>query len=366
MSLNTSHKLNESVGGLSYDSILRESFVCAVIALDAGRKVIAFSAEAERLTELSAAAVLGQATEKLPAALGQIVADVFTTGQAIADRRLQLPATGAAARVVRVHTVVTSAAGGKVASLILILHDLTAAQQLELNLRRLDRLANIGTLSASMAHEVKNAIVAVRTFVDLLLEKNQDAELAEIVRREMKRIDAIVSQMLRVAGPAKPDIAPVRVHQALEHSLRLVQHQLNEKLITLRTAFGAASDLVAGDLYQMEQAFMNLLLNAVEAMGTNGVLTVTTDVIEPAGGHPAQFRLTIQDTGVGIALENRKRLFEPFFTTKKQGTGLGLPITRRIIEEHRGVISVASEPDQGATFLVLLPLAETGKLQGAL
>lgn len=360
MSLNTSHKLNESAGDLNFDGILRESFACAVIALDADQKVVAFPAEAERLTQLAAATVIGRSAEGLPAALRQIVNTVFTTGQAIADRRLQLPAAQGEMRVLRVHTVVTAAAKGQVAGLILILHDLTAARQLEVNLRRLDRLANIGTLSASMAHEVKNAIVAVRTFVDLLLEKNQDAELAEIVRREMKRIDAIVSQMLRVAGPAKPDIAPVRVHEALEHSLRLVQHQLDEKLIRLRKSLGAASDLVAGDLYQLEQAFMNLLLNAVEAMGPSGELTVTTDVIGSGGGHPAQFRLTIQDTGVGIPPENRKRLFEPFFTTKKHGTGLGLPITRRIIEDHRGVITVASEPNQGATFLVLLPFAKPG------
>lgn len=357
---NTVHKPDESTGDLSYHSILRESFACAVIALDSQRKVTAFSPEAERLMDLSAAAVLGQSAEKLPAALVRIVADIFTTGEAIADRHVKLPSARDEGRTVSVHTVVTADAKGGLAGLILILRDLTTARQLELNLRRLDRLANIGTLSASMAHEVKNAIVAVRTFVDLLLEKNQDAELAEIVAREMRRIDAIISQMLRVAGPAKPNIAPIRMHPALEHSLRMVQHQLNEKLITLQKTFNASSDLVAGDLYQMEQAFMNLLLNAVEAMGTNGELTVITDIIEPAGGHPAQFRLTIKDTGVGIASENMGRLFETFFTTKKQGTGLGLPITRRIIEEHHGVISVASEPDKGATFVVLLPLSGRG------
>jgi signal transduction histidine kinase len=342
---------------MSYSGILRDGLICAVIALDGRQKITALSAEAERLTGLTPA-VLGQPTEKLPEALRSIVADVFGAGQAIADRQIKLPLANGAAHSVRAHTVVTPAEGGGVANLILILHDLTTAQQLELNLRRLDRLANIGTLSAGMAHEVKNAIVAVRTFVDLLLEKNQDAELAEIVGREMKRIDAIVSQMLRVAGPTKPNIEPVRMHEALQHSLRMVQHQLNEKLITLRISFAAESDLVAGDLYQMEQAFMNLLLNAVEAMGLNGELTVGTDIIQPAGGHPPQFRLTIKDTGVGIPPENMSRLFETFFTTKRQGTGLGLPITRRIIEEHRGVISVVSEPDQGSTFLVLLPLAD--------
>ncbi|MCX6896531.1 MAG: ATP-binding protein [Verrucomicrobia bacterium] len=340
----------------NYSSILRNGLVCGVVGIDGHKKITVFSVEAERLTGLAAAALTGQPVEKLPEGLRKIAGEIFTTAKAAADHHIRLTTATGEHRDVRVHAVVT-AAQGKVDHLVLILNDLAAAQQLEVNLRRLDRLANIGTLSASMAHEVKNAIVAVRTFVDLLLEKQQEAELAEIVGREMKRIDAIISQMLRVAGPAKPDIAPVRAHEALEHSLRLVQHQLNEKLITLKKSFAAGDDHVAGDLYQMEQAFMNLLLNAVEAMGVNGELTVTTEVAGAAGGRPAQFRITIQDTGVGITPENMGRLFETFFTTKKHGTGLGLPITRRIIEEHRGSISVASEPNQGATFTVLLPLA---------
>jgi signal transduction histidine kinase len=277
-----------------------------------------------------------------------VVAEFFTAGRVPADGLVLLGGE----KVVHVH----AAAGGG-GGLILVLHDLTAAQQLEVKLQRLDRLANLGTLAAGLAHEVKNAIVAVRTFVDLLLERNEGAELAEIVRREMKRIDGIVSQMLRVAELPKPEFVPVAVHEALKYSLQLVQPQLTEKTITLQTAFGAAADVVAGDVGQLEQAFLNLLLNAAEAMGPDGVLTVTTDVVAAAGRQPAQFRVAIQDTGAGIALEHQAQLFAPFFTTKKHGTGLGLPITRRIIEGHRGGISVTSELNRGTTFVVVLPLA---------
>lgn len=356
MPTNPHHQPGSLADPGNYSSILRNGLTCGVVGIDGRKTITVFSAEAERLTGLAAAAVIGQPMDKLPEGLRKIVGEIFATATPAADRHIRLTTAPGEIRDVRVHAVV-AVAQGKADQLVLILHDLTTAQQLELNLRRLDRLANIGTLSASMAHEVKNAIVAVRTFVDLLLEKQQESELAEIVGREMKRIDAIVSQMLRVAGPAKPDIAPVRAHGALEHSLQLVQHQLNEKLITLKKSLAAADDQVAGDLYQLEQAFMNLLLNAVEAMGVNGELTVATDVTSPAAGRPAQFRITIRDTGVGITPENMSHLFETFFTTKKHGTGLGLPITRRIIEEHRGSISVASEPNHGATFTVLLPLA---------
>jgi len=349
--------MNKLPKNLSYASVLRDSLVQAVIALDGQKLIAAFSKEAERLTKLHAGEVLGKSFELLPAALQKVAQEVISTGKSIADRHIKLPAEGNNEHTVHVHTVIMPAGHGKTPGVILILHDLSITQHLESNLRQLNRLANIGMLSTGMAHEIKNAITAIRTFVELLLEKNQNTELAEIVGREMKRINAIVSQMLRVAGPAKPHVAPVNLHEALDYSLRLVQPQLDEKLIKVHRFFHAEPAVVSGDLYQLEQALINLLLNALEAMGSNGELTVSTDVGAAAGSQPPQLRLTVRDTGMGIPVENMSRLFETFFTTKKHGTGLGLPITRRIIEEHHGAISVASEPDKGATFLVLLPLA---------
>jgi len=246
---------------------------------------------------------------------------------------------------------------------VVVVNNVTAAKRLEENLWHYDRLADIGTLSASMAHEIKNALVAGKTFVDLLLEKHQDAELADVVRREMGRIDAIVSRMLRFVGSAQPKFVALNLHDVLEHSLRLVQPQLAARSIALERSFGATPDRVRGDDRQLEQAFVNLLLNAFEAMEPNGKLTVATKAVCP-GPDPtrrkeladqAQVRVTIRDTGAGIPPENLTRLFQPFFTTKPTGTGLGLAITRRIIEEHRGQISVTSEPEQGTTFQILLP-----------
>jgi len=242
---------------------------------------------------------------------------------------------------------------------IVVLHDLSPLDSIEQNLRRLDRLASIGTLSASMAHEIKNALVAVKTFIELLLDRNRDAELKETVEREMRHIELIVRQMLRYAAPTRPAFSPVRVHDVLEHSLRMIHRQIEEKLISLHRSFRAAPDYVHGDDYQLEQAFVNLLLNAVEAMSTNGSLDVVTELISPVDSahrvRSSHVRVTISDTGVGVTQENMNHLFEPFFTTKHDGTGLGLPITQRIVREHHGDISVQSEPSKGTTFHILLP-----------
>jgi signal transduction histidine kinase len=229
-----------------------------------------------------------------------------------------------------------------------------AAPISEQSMRRLDRLASLGLLSAGMAHEIKNSLVAVNTFVGRLLENGEDREFSETVRRELRRIDTLVSQMLQFAAPGKTEFATVHVHVLLDHSLRLIEHQLKGKSISLNRRYAAAPDTVSGDEYQLQQALMNLLLNAVEAMGMNGTLTVTTEIAgEKAGEH--RVRIHIQDTGAGIAPEHLPRLFEPFFTTKKNGTGLGLAICQRIIHEHDGDITAQSEPKKGATFSLSLP-----------
>jgi signal transduction histidine kinase len=232
-----------------------------------------------------------------------------------------------------------------------------SAQLSEQNLRRLDRLASLGMLSAGMAHEIKNGLVAINTFIELLLKKGEDKELTEVVERELKRIDSMVSQMMRFAAPGKNEFAPVRVHELLDHSLRLVEHQLSGKLISLTRNYKAAPDLVRGDEYQLQQAFMNLLFNAIEAMGTNGTMTVGTEIVETKPGERC-VRIQISDTGPGIAPENLKQLFDPFFTTKKNGTGLGLAICQRIAQEHGGEIRAESETKKGATFSISLPAVQ--------
>jgi two-component system, NtrC family, sensor kinase len=229
-----------------------------------------------------------------------------------------------------------------------------SAQLSEEKMQRLDRLANLGLLSAGMAHEIKNGMVAIKTFVDLLAKKNPDAELTEVVGRELHRINAIVTQMLRIAAPKSAHFTTVKIHEALDHSLRLLQHQASGKLISIKRDYRAAPDTVRGDDAQLQQAFMNMLLNALEAMGMNGALTVGTEIVNGETG-ARSVKIKIQDTGSGIAPENLARMFEPFFTTKKNGTGLGLAISHGIVLEHHGTIEVQSERNKGSTFSISLP-----------
>lgn len=230
------------------------------------------------------------------------------------------------------------------------------APDLPEHFRRLDRLANLGLVAASAAHEIKNGLVAVSTFVELLAQKSDEPEMAALVRRELQRINALVTQMLRFASPKPAAFAPVPVHELLDHSLRLLEHQIDGHLIVLKRDFSAAPDAVYGDESQLQQALMNLLLNAVEAIGQQGELAITTQNVTPSDGR-LRLNILIRDTGPGIAAEDLPHLFEPFFTTKKNGTGLGLAICRRVVEEHRGTIEIQSAVGRGSTFIISLPAA---------
>ncbi len=223
------------------------------------------------------------------------------------------------------------------------------------HLRRLDRLANLGLIAASTAHEIKNGLVAINTFVEMLLEKSEDQEMAGVVQRELKRIDSLVTQMLRFAAPKPAAQSRVNVHHLLDHSLRLLEHPMSGRMIVLKREYHAVPGAILGDEPQLQQALMNLILNAVEAMSGGGELTVSTEIGRNAAG-VSRLKIHIRDTGAGIVPENLARVFEAFFTTKKNGTGLGLAICQRVAREHQGELDVVSEVGRGSTFSLLLPV----------
>jgi signal transduction histidine kinase len=352
MSPGGSSKKSDGLPTESPASLLRECPACGVLVIGAHERIVACTAGAAAHLRAKAARLKNASINSLPAPLPELIRAAAKSGRAIANREIEInsPRGGATtlrASILPLKTRVSS-------QVIVVLNNLTSAPMFGQNLQRLDRLASLGALSASMAHEIKNGMVAIKTFVDLLAQKNQEAELTDVVGRELQRINAIVTQMLRLAAPKAATFSTVHVHDLLDNSLRLLQHQVGAKMISLQRNYQAAPDTVRGDDAQLQQVFMNLLLNAIEAMGANGVLTVSTEI---AGGK--QLQIQIRDTGVGIARENLERLFEPFYTTKINGTGLGLAISKRIALEHHGAIEVRSEIAKGSTFTLSLPVSVT-------
>jgi signal transduction histidine kinase len=348
-----------------FENMLLASIASGILTVDANGNITSLTTEAERLLQLKVSDE-PLTLAHLPATLQAIIREVEAQQRPIAHRQILLSSSNGEPVKARVNA--TCSQLKHPAGVVVVLKADTPIIEMERNLRRLDRLASAGLLSASMAHEIKNALVTVRTFTELLLEKNPDAELAGIVRREVGRVDTIVSQLLRFAAPSLPAFATIHLHKVLDHSVRVAQHGSRNKQIAFHCEFQAASDALNGDDHQLEQAFVNLMFNAVESIPESGSLTIATDLVadggdalreESASSHRLRIRIT--DTGSGIAPDQLNHIFEPFFTTKESGTGLGLAVTRRIIREHHGTIHVESFPGKGTTFVVLLPVDGHGK-----
>jgi signal transduction histidine kinase len=339
--------------GLGLAAALGECLACGLVLFDGDGKVLKLTPEAARILRLASPTEGASAAGALPEAVRGLAREAVAGGTPVVARQISLP-NGSDEMILSV-TAVPLRDPRDGASLVLVLNDLTSVRRLEQSLWRLDRLAAMGMLAAGMSHEIRNALVAGKALIELLIEQHPGLELAEVARREMARIDTMVNRMLRFSAPAEATFAPLSLHEVLDHSLHLVRTRIKGGTVSIQREFHAAQDRVLGGEYELQQAFLNLLLNALDAMESGGTLVVATE-LHPGPGPASSIRVTVQDTGVGIPPDQVNRLFEPFFTTKPGGTGLGLAITRRIIEQHRGTINAHSEPQQGSTFTILLPL----------
>ena len=352
-----------------YNEILLQNLTTGVIAAGADGRITVFNNEAGQITGAKSEELLDRPVDDLPASLRELVRETLRSGERQEDRELILEAEEGSV-VVRASSSVFHGQQGEMLGVLVVLTDITALKRLELQIRRSDRLASLGTLSAGMAHEIKNPLVSIKTFAQLLPERYQDSDFREtfsnLIGHEIDRIDSLVNQLLRFARPAKPVLQPMHVHAVLEKSLQLLGHRLYQKEIKLTRSWRADVDTIRADADQLEQVFLNFFLNAMDAMKRGGEMIVSTE-IRPADEWVAAIsgtngdvheilRITIRDNGEGIKSEDIPHVFDPFFTTKDYGTGLGLSVVHGIIQEHGGQIEVESELAKGTSFHILLPL----------
>jgi PAS domain S-box-containing protein len=353
-----------------YNETLLQNLTTGVIAADRNEAITVFNHEIEEITGLRSAELLGRTIANLPEELREILGSTLSSGERQSDREITLRADDKVS-VLRASSSVFHNQNGAPLGALMVLTDITALKRLEMQIRRSDRLASLGTLSAGMAHEIKNPLVSIKTFAQLLPERYQDSDFREtffsLIGHEVDRIDSLVNQLLRFARPAKPLLKPMHVHEVLEKALLLVGHRLYQKEIKLTRSWNAELDTIRADADQIEQVFLNFFINALDAMKPGGSLTVSTDVSTTnawptalpvqAGEVQEILRVTVQDDGHGIKPEDVAHVFDPFFTTKDYGTGLGLSVVHGIVQEHGGQIEVESEIERGTSFHILLPLA---------
>jgi signal transduction histidine kinase len=240
-------------------------------------------------------------------------------------------------------------------------------------IRRADRLSALGQLSAGLAHEIRNPLGAIKGSVEILQDDyppgHPKAEFFTILLREVDRLNDVVTNFLSFARPAGLRFWPVEVPLVLSALEGLISGKARANRVQIFTSFHAGPSRLMADETLLKQAFLNIMLNALEAMPDGGDLTISTRLVssKESGGplpndRPEWLEIVFDDTGLGIPEEHLGRIFDPFFTTKKDGTGLGLAITYRIIEDHHGTIRVFSQRGKGTTFVVRLPLEGTIRL----
>ena len=258
-------------------------------------------------------------------------------------------------------------AHNRVIGALAVFQDLSEKKRFQEEVRRMERLASVGTLAAGLAHEIKNPLVSIQTFVQLLPERYQDTHFrdgfGQVVRAEIDRINRLLQNLLEFSRPRPCHIGEVAVHDLLERALTLIENELHKREIQITRRYGEQVPRISADAEQLHQVIFNLLQNAMQAMDrTEKTIIISTAgaTIETATGRHAGVELRISDSGHGIDENDLPHIFDPFYSTKANGSGLGLSICHSIIEEHGGSIQATSQPGQGTTFTVRLPVQARG------
>jgi two-component system NtrC family sensor kinase len=238
-----------------------------------------------------------------------------------------------------------------------------ALKQAQEALVQSEKLASLGTLSASIAHEINNPLAGILTFARLMSRTLEAGEVDDaaraaclknlgLIQRETERCTRIVRSLLDFARARPIELRPVDAAAALDEAVSLTQHKLQLQQVTVSKRVEGPA-IVQGDFGQLRQVFVNLVLNACDAMPNGGALTVTSKTVDDGRA----VEIAVADTGTGIAPENLSRIFDPFFTTKQMGTGLGLSVVYGVVEKHGGSMKAQSRLGEGTTMTVRLPLA---------
>lgn len=239
---------------------------------------------------------------------------------------------------------------------IILLRDITEIQHLKKEVLRKERLASLGSLAAGVAHEIRNPLSSIKGFATYFKERYRDVpddqKIADIMIREVERLNRVISQLLEFARPMNVVQKQASVKDIIRHSLEMVKHQADAKEIEIIAESIPNVSLMANiDQDKITQVLLNVYLNALEAMGSGGVLEIWTELDEVN----SNIVVKVSDTGQGIPEQDLSRVFDPYFTTKQSGTGLGLAIVHKIMEAHAGQVKISSTENQGTTVSIILP-----------
>ncbi|MFP3999262.1 MAG: ATP-binding protein [Desulfobacterales bacterium] len=327
-----------------------------LIVTDSRGLIILANPAAESISGLSAEDIMGRpAGEVLPENLAEQIAPAGRQTR-LREKEMEckfpgkdtVPLSVSSARIVNEE-------GMFIGSLV-IFRDLTEIRALRQQMQRKEKLAAVGGLAAGIAHEIRNPLSSVKgmaTYFKNRFTDDPDAkQAAQVMVQETDRLNRVISELLEFARPSQINAKPSDINQVLDHSIRLIQQEAEDHGISLLLQKGENLPLADIDPDRFVQCLLNLYLNSIQAMAKGGQITAETGFSEEGG-----IVVRVSDTGPGISEQDLGRIFDPYFTTKPTGTGLGLAIVHKIVEDHRGHITVNSTPGKGTVFTIHLQAA---------
>jgi PAS domain S-box-containing protein len=350
-----------------------QSAMDAIVTIDADQRIVLFNPAAELMFRCQMAEAIGQPIDRfIPARFHEAHRQhIQKFGKAhVTNRRMgalgavsglradgeEFPAEASISQV--------EAGGQKLYTVIL--RDISERKKLEEQLRQTERLAELGTLTSGMAHEIGTPMNVILGRAEFLQRKTKDPDTAkgmQTIIDQVERITRIMNQLLTFARRRPIERRPTDLNKVVEDTLELVRERLARHRIQVTTALAPTLPRAYADPDQIGQVILNLAINALHAIGDEGTLRIETSVTavpqDSGGARVDMIELSIADSGHGIAPEDLDKIFNPFFTTKEvgKGTGLGLTVVHGIVQEHGGQIRVESEIQKGTTFRILLPIA---------
>jgi two-component system, NtrC family, sensor kinase len=344
-----------------------ESLNDGLVVLDRNGRVVRWNRPMEEIYGVRHEAAVGLGLAELfePGIVGMICGSKSGAAEGTAHYRIPMSTRHDPPRRLLVNLGATPLrdSHADVVGSIVIVEDISTRVQLEEQLQISEKMASIGLLAAGVAHEVNTPLTGISSFTQMLLEgakpDDPSTEVLEKIERQTFRAAKIVNGLLNLARPAQVDSGPCDVNAVVNDVLSLLEHQFRNGSIQVRKELAAISPQVQGIEHKLQQVFLNLLLNARDAMPKGGWLTIVTRADRDAA------IVEVADTGSGIPAEQLSRIYDPFFTTKDigKGTGLGLSITYGIVQEHGGSITCDSQVGQGTRFSIRLPLAVAAKIE---
>lgn len=354
------HMAHSLLNAQTLNENILHSIADGVITVDINGTITSANKSAENLTGFICAEIVDKPYKEIFCEgrhFNSLLLDTLATGTNYIGIEMEYPVKNKDIYI-SISTSRLKDSNDKIIGAVVVFKDLTEQHRLQAQMLRAERLASLGELMAGVAHEIRNPLTAIKGFIQYLQSADNEAERKEympVIIKEVDRINRVIETLLYFARPCKTNYQLMDINSLIEETLVLVKNTGTKHKVDFRLHLDRTLPLIEGDPEQLKQVFLNLLINAVQAILDQGTLEIIT-----WQEHSDFVHIQITDTGAGINSADLNKVFDPFFTTKTAGTGLGLAVVQRIINTHYGRITIQNEPGRGTVVTLQLPVTHQG------